>query len=227
MIAFISETKENNFVAYASSRAARLYSVVLPCLFIVFALDTLGRRWMPELYYGITGNGGYGYSDINAPKQFFQALFFTGEVWGSRSIPGSDTPYWSLGYEVPYYIAYAMYLFAPRRLRLLGAAIVLLAFGPRVAALFPVWLFGVAAYRWGSHVRFPAPYAAILFIGTLFAFPVLRLLPHPRALVFEHAHWPDFLSDYLIGICVAANLIELIIYSPFMAVTFRKERARQ
>jgi peptidoglycan/LPS O-acetylase OafA/YrhL len=201
VIAWVSDQKENNFITYASSRAARMYSVVVPALIITFVVDAIGRKLAPDFYYGAN----WGYSDKNEIRQFIRALFFVNEIWWSRSVPGSNNSYWSLGYEVPYYIVFAALLFAPRKLRLLIAALILCFFGPRVTALFFVWLMGVVAFRWGTCLRITSLWAAVIWLGTIVTFVVLRSLN--IAVLFEQNRAYDFLLDYLIGACIATNII--------------------
>jgi peptidoglycan/LPS O-acetylase OafA/YrhL len=70
-----------------------------------------------------------------------------GEQWNAHRFPGSNSPYWSLGFEVWYYIAFGGFVFSPHRWRWIVVSIVLVFIGPKVTLMFPVWLMGVATYR--------------------------------------------------------------------------------
>ena len=160
---------------YAVDRLARIYSVVLPAVLLTLALDAAGSRLRPELY-------AEGWID-DAPiwLQLPGSLLFLNQIWSIDLHPGSNVPYWSMGYEVWYYAAFAMLVFLPRRWALPAAAGVLALTGPRVAFLFPVWLLGVAAYRLSSRAL-PPLWSRALFFGApalLLAFELWRSPPNP------------------------------------------------
>jgi peptidoglycan/LPS O-acetylase OafA/YrhL len=76
-----------------------------------------------------------------------RALTFTNEVWMHSSTFGSNHAYWSLGFEVPYYIAFGIMVFSKGTLRLCGVGLWLLCVGPEIALFFLLWLAGVLCYR--------------------------------------------------------------------------------
>jgi peptidoglycan/LPS O-acetylase OafA/YrhL len=139
VIAYVADTKEKQLADYALSRLARIYSVALPALIATFILDAFASSSMPDVHQAVDGP--------SLVTQFAAGLFFLNEVWSHHIAIGSNNPYWSLGYEVPYYIAFAGYTFSRGHWRYLLPALVLAAYGPRVAMLAPIWLMGVASYR--------------------------------------------------------------------------------
>src|SRR5271157_507292 len=145
VIAWVSSTRERTFGEYALSRAARLYSVILPAFVVTAALDGIGVAIDPGLY-----EAEIRLSLAQSFLGYALSAVFLGESWRLTMLPGSDIPFWSLNYEVWYYVLFAAATFLQGRRRtvaLIGAA--LLA-GPKVLLLFPIWLAGVAAWRWRS-----------------------------------------------------------------------------
>jgi peptidoglycan/LPS O-acetylase OafA/YrhL len=99
VIAYVTDTGESDLHIYAVNRISRIYSVALPALILTFTLDTIGRYLRPELY-----NEGWGFSSQHIWLQYLAGFTFTNELWWKQVYVGSDLPYWSLGYEVWYYI---------------------------------------------------------------------------------------------------------------------------
>jgi peptidoglycan/LPS O-acetylase OafA/YrhL len=171
VIAFVADQRETTLRSYAVSRMARIYSVAIPAIVLTVLVDLaakmLGHSDLPIRWY-----------QYEAPWKYLPLfLSFTQEFWFMKEDVFSNVPFWSLSYEVWYYIAFglALYLRGPGRLLLLGA--VALAAGPRLALLFPVWLLGVAVYRLHvARARLSAGAARLLFLAAAAAFLAIRLL---------------------------------------------------
>src|SRR5262245_7159252 len=99
VVAFVSRTKENDPYQYAVSRLARIYSVALPALLATLLLDLCGKALAPLSYPEQTPH--------SLILSFLSGMFFFNQAWTHINI-GSNGPYWSLGYEVPYYIAFGL-----------------------------------------------------------------------------------------------------------------------
>lgn len=206
VIGFVTETKERDAGTYAVNRLARIYSVALPALVATFLLDELGRHIQPGLYAA-----SWGYTTVHRPRQFIRAALFLNEIWWSRSIPGSNAPFWSLAFEMWFYTTFGAARFLSGPARWPAAAACLAIAGPRVAMLFPLWLLGLGAWRLGRRIDLPPVLAwsmAILPIPVLIAIEAgatllgLRTTPVPM-----FAHRAMLLLDYPIGLCVAAHLL--------------------
>jgi peptidoglycan/LPS O-acetylase OafA/YrhL len=172
VIAYSVSTREQQWRTYALARAARLYSVVLPCLVAAFVADALGRALSPG-WYGATGFIGPG---PTAPT-LLAYLGFTNELWSSHVVIGTLEPMWSLGFEVPYYVLFGVLLFAPRAVRLPLSLVWAALVGPRVLLYLPLWLLGVGlwhAQQRGFALQRRGAWA------TLFAVPLLYALWHDR-----------------------------------------------
>ena len=72
-------------------------------------------------------------------------------MWGLKVEVGSDGPYWSLGYEVWYYVIFGVALLAPSRWRVAGTIAAVIIAGPRIVVLFPLWLAGLGSWWLRAH----------------------------------------------------------------------------
>jgi len=82
------------------------------------------------------------------PARLLISLIFMNEWWNLTVSALSNGPYWSLSYEVCYYVLFGILCFVRRPGLKYGAAmLVAAAVGPRILLLFPVWLIGVVCYR--------------------------------------------------------------------------------
>ncbi|HEU4777752.1 MAG TPA: acyltransferase family protein, partial [Telluria sp.] len=87
------------------------------------------------------------------PVRIAASLAFVCEIWAVSIMTFSNVPYWSLSYEVWYYVLFGVLYFGRGAWRVLLAAAVLLVMGPKLWLLFPVWLAGVLLYK----MRQPLP----------------------------------------------------------------------
>jgi peptidoglycan/LPS O-acetylase OafA/YrhL len=220
VIAHVSTTREKTINAYLVSRAARIYSVAIPALLLTAALDDIGLRENPTIYTGPFQAIG--------PGLIARCFFFINEQWNTHRFPGSNGPYWSLGFEVWYYIAFGGFIFGPRRWRWLIISVILVFIGPKVALLFPLWLMGVALYHLCK-----APPAIRPSVGwTLFVVPIFVLmayqkLPHPALQPFTNVSFSldrlwTFCQDYLVGILFCLHLLGFTVISDAFAPWLEK-----
>lgn len=143
VIAYVTADREDTARQYAVSRFARIYSVALPALLFTFALDALGSTLRPDLY-----SAEYiSYAGDHPAWQFAAGFLFLNELWNTHTVIGSNSPYWSLGFETWYYLVFGLWVFAPARWRWPSAALALLVAGPKIAVLFPLWLIGVVCFK--------------------------------------------------------------------------------
>jgi peptidoglycan/LPS O-acetylase OafA/YrhL len=220
VVAFVSRTKENNPYQYAVSRLARIYSVALPALVMTLVLDWYGKALAPLSYPDQT--------PLTLIRSFLSGTFFFNQAWTHINI-GSNGPYWSLGYEVPYYIAFGLFLFLPGAFRYLGLIAALALFGPRVALLFPIWLMGVVGFAIASKKLISPRIGLALFIVSISAFwlfyvaQYLHLIPTTVVPIYWH-HW-EILYDYITGILFAISVVALDAFGgklPTVAGTLQK-----
>ena len=155
--------------AYCIDRVSRMYSVMIPALLLTVALEWFARIHAPVLYaQAATPDTWNGLS-----LQILENLSFTVGWWNHGQTPLSNGAFWSLSFEVVYYVLYGLLLYA-QRLRWILVPLLLLLVGPAMALLFPVWLLGAGCYdlyAWLARERrgiVPATAAATVYVGVLF-----------------------------------------------------------
>lgn len=139
-------------------------------------------------------------------------MVFLGQSGVGRTEATYNPAYWSLNYEVWYYLIFAAWVFAGRY-RLVLTALAMAIAGPKIVMLLPVWLMGVWLNR--KMPTFGQGFAVTLFMATLvlgtimWRFDVSDLL---RAWLYHvcpaawHAHHStQVLYDLLLGVVVTAH----------------------
>ncbi|HTJ89834.1 MAG TPA: acyltransferase [Acidocella sp.] len=204
VIAFVHDTREHDPITYAVSRLARIYSVALPALAATLALDTIGRSERPWLY-----SAAWHYVWNDRVPQWLHALTFTNQLWFNDLPPGSDFPFWSLGYEVWYYVIFGLAVFLPRRWRWPVVLGMLVFVGPKVAAMFPIWLMGVGAYCVFKSRTIRVPVATIMAVGAFLLWVCYEMYVwHAGRPIYPN--WigrPPIWQDYIIGTLFCIHLI--------------------
>jgi len=205
VIAWVTEAREDRLGDYALSRAARLYSVVIPAFILTAVLNRLGSAIDPRLYAPVLSD-----STFHAFAGYALSALFLGESWALAILPGRNVPFWSLNYEAWYYILFAAAIFLRGRRRnavLAGAA--LLA-GPKILLLFPIWLLGVGAWRWRA--RLPSRWGEPLLVAALTALLGLEAMGGQDLFWHPEANWlpPSYSAyDYVIGALIALVILAL------------------
>ncbi len=146
---------------YLLDRAARIYSVAVPILLLAALFCTVGWIDIPAKY--------------QLEKLWLYIPFhlsFLSQSWYLREIPFGLNPWWSLPFEVWYYILFGGAFYLNGKRRLLVCLIVLLIMGPKLWVLLPVWLVGVWLYRSNAAASISRPGAIFLF----WAGPICYLL---------------------------------------------------
>jgi peptidoglycan/LPS O-acetylase OafA/YrhL len=197
VISHVRASREQTLVAYTVARISRLYSVALPALVLTAVFDSIGRLARPDLYpIGLSA------------MAFLRCLTFTNALWGGGYPFGSTVTYWSLGFEVPYYMLFATVAFARGWTRLMLFALVAGVAGPEIMAMFPAWLLGcgchalcrrewrMGALAWPLFMLPAAGFAVLVWHGAL----------QPIALGFGFTARPLLLA-YAVALLFAAHLI--------------------
>lgn len=211
VIAYTTERKNTRLRDYCVARCTRIYSVALPLVLLGFAAAAMlvltGHATLQHFY------------QLVKPWLYLPLhLLFMGELWPLSEPPPLLAPYWSLGYEVWYYVLFgaAFYLRGLRRIVAVGS--LLLFVGPKLWLLLPVWLAGVAAYHWQKTHTIARPlalfgWAASLVLLAAFKANDLDLTLRTLAL----ANWPfpnlplksadRCLADYVVCVLVVLNFL--------------------
>jgi peptidoglycan/LPS O-acetylase OafA/YrhL len=212
VIAHVADHKENTARAFWISRFARVYSVALPAILLTPLVDQLGLRLDPGFYAAGMTTHDYTLVRIGA------SLAFVNELWFVSIMPFSNSPYWSLCYEMSYYLLFAIFTFAgPRRwFWLVLAALVI---GPKILLLGPIWLLGVVLYRhrswyhisevagwllWGTSMVAAAAFQYWNLTDQIAHWLAVQIGPEP----FKLLHFSKrFLGDYLLTVVIAAHFV--------------------
>jgi peptidoglycan/LPS O-acetylase OafA/YrhL len=198
--ATVDRKKEQSLRDYALDRMARVYSVAIPALllslFLVIVLQQPAVEYTKILYN----------------------FFFLGQTGFIYLNPLHNAPYWSLCYEVMYYILFGCFVFLDGKKRLISLLIFGLIAGPKVLVSMPCWLLGVLIYHLRDKINLKLPQA--IFVAIII--PVmLALLCHEinfdqRVTEFSKSllgkyydylfHSGDFLIDYAKAVIIAIHL---------------------
>jgi len=209
VIAYVVDQKETNVEKYAIARAARIYSVALPALMLTFVLDALGKNLAPHLYSAV-----WGYDAENLIGQFFAGLFFVNQLWYAPIQIGSMLPYWSLGFEVWYYVFFAIIYFVKScwKYPLLIAAC--LVTGPRLVAFFPLWMMGYGAYKFAAVFVLSRKTGTAMLGMSIFAYGAYCLMLKDwllnNPILYSSLGLLNLAPRYIVGTLFAIHLIAFV-----------------
>ncbi|MFC5479244.1 acyltransferase family protein [Massilia suwonensis] len=211
VIAYTTERRKAGLRDYCIARATRIYSVALPLVLLAFALAAV---------LVLSGRANLGnYYQLAKPWLYLPLhLLFMGELWTISEPPPLLAPYWSLGYEVWYYVLFgaAFYLRGKRRIIVLGALLLLV--GPKLWLLLPVWCAGVWLWHRQKTHAIARPLALFGWWATLALLAGFKMSGMDTSLrMFALSAWPlpdvplksadRFLADYLVCVLVVANFL--------------------
>ena len=139
VIAFVSDQKERSIRSFAVSRFARIYSVALPALLLTAAIDFY--------LYWFNAHVDIPHYEISGWWKYLPVfLTFTSEI-GPIHVPVlSDRPFWSLSYEVWYYVAFAAVAYSRGWARVVLGVLAVAILGLPALLYLPIWIMGCAIY---------------------------------------------------------------------------------
>ncbi len=208
VIAYTCDFKKPSLSEYAIARAARIYSVAFPVLIASFLTIYLSSHISGIEYYQVSK--AYLYIPFHS--------IFLGEIWNLSEKPPWLEPYWSLSYEVWYYIFFASIYFFSGFKRVIIGTVVFFILGHKLWLLLPVWLSGVALYKYQEKISLSVLSSRL---GWVFSIISLALYKYFDLDLFLRAYgseiWPfDFLSlgsadrylnDYVLTLMIVMNFI--------------------
>ena len=100
VIAYVSDAKERTLKDYAVSRLARIYSVAFAAIILAIVVDLLALH-----YHWVRSVPRYQYHSF--PKYLLLALTFSGQLGPLHESTFGAYTFWSLDYEVWYYLVFA------------------------------------------------------------------------------------------------------------------------
>ena len=209
----LTTSRDRGPVTYGIARFSRIYSVAVPAILLTWAIDVfLVRQGIP------LETGAY---QLAKPQLYIPlALAFAGDLWRLSEPAMSNGPFWSLNYEVWYYVAFAALFFCSGIVRWVAAAAVFAIMGPKLWLLFPIWLGGVAVQHLHRRGMPPRGLSRLAIALSIAAFILLKTTGFERALddwvlgalgpaltrALGFSQW--FVGDYLVGI-----LMMLVVYA--------------
>lgn len=207
VISYSVSGRERDLKQYLLSRASRMYSVVIPALLLTFVADFIGTLISYRLY----PPGIYSPSLWN----YLRSVLFLNQVWWWCATPGTDVPFWSLGYEVWYYIVFAIFCFSVGARRLISIVICIAIIGPGILAMLPLWIFGVFAYKICERRMIGPRLGAAIFFGSLATWVIYeitswhfgRFLFPPGSLWAAVSKRQQLPQDYLVATFFSAGLV--------------------
>lgn len=167
VIALTAETTDRTADQYLLSRAARLLSVTIPAIALTVALDYLGDALSPALYADHWTDPAT-VANLHMPLsiRLGATASFLNEIWGLDVWPGTNSPFWSLGYEAAYYLIFGLAFYGrSARARAIWIASACILVGPKVLLLLPIWLMGVGAWHIYKRLAIPPLGGALLCAG--------------------------------------------------------------
>ena len=213
VIAFVVDTKEKSLKAYAVARISRIYSVALPAILLTMLADQIGFAVNLEAYP--PGWQAWDYPLV----RLIGSTFFLNEFWFISIQTFSNIPYWSLNYEVWYYISFALLVYVQGTKKWILFFLVLLLLGPKILLLMPLWWLGVYIYRSERLASISKPTAVLLLVVStigLISFVYFNIHKLGSDLLrgllgvelhrqLAHSRW--VLSDYPLALLIAANFV--------------------
>ena len=226
VIGHVTSSREADPRSYIVNRMARIYSVAVPALLLTLVLDTAGNALHPDMYPADTPPH---YLADHQVRHYVMSALFVNRLWYMDIRPGTDWPYWSLGYEVWYYVIFGVALFAPRRTRMWATAAAAAIAGPGILALFPLWLLGVACHRLTRTIRPSVPLGAFCVAVSVAGWVGYEALAasHWRlyGLAPDALGRPELAQDYLVAGLFALHLIGICHLSDGVARLLRPAAA--
>ncbi len=215
-------TRERDARTYTVNRTARLWSVALPALLLTLTLDAVGSTLRPEMY---TTAALPHYSPDGTAWRYAVSAVFLNQTWFLHVTPGTDWPYWSLGFEVWYYVIFGIALFAPGRFRVAATLLAVVFAGPRVVVMFPLWLAGWAGYRLTREGRPSARFGAVCVAVSVAGWVGYQTWAMRHGGLYGLAPnlfgRPELLEDYLVGALFAIHLVGICHLSDAIARLLR------
>ena len=149
VIRYVTCRRPSTLKAYVGDRISRIYSVVLPALLVTAIADAISFRSNSALYK-LCNHG----SSYHLGQGFLANVFFCAQLWRQEINPMSNSPFWSINYEVAYYAIYAAAFYLTGWKRVSSILTICLFVGPKVLLLFPLWGAGWLAHdlyqRWNA-----------------------------------------------------------------------------
>lgn len=213
VIAFVCTKKNESAFDYTINRAIRIFSVVLPSLVLTLLIYWFIQAYNPNSIADVQQ------TFSNLPQTLFSALTFTNQSWVETRIL-INMPYWSMGYEVLYYLFFGVTFYLTGWRRWFYLLPVLLLMGFSILLYLPIWLAGAWCFKIKDKLELSLGTAKFGFAISVFAIAVGSTDSWQSYINFTQsisAQWlqngllletaKHFLTDYFLMICFIVNII--------------------
>ena len=136
VIRYVTLRKPTTTRRFLGDRASRMYSVALPALLFTLFTFLIARALHPDFFAQHPGT--YSHPALRIAAN----LAFCGQLWKFVLTPLSDGPFWSVNYEVAFYLMYACWFYLKGAKRWLSTFALAAFCGPLVLYLAPLWVLG-------------------------------------------------------------------------------------
>jgi len=212
VISYVVYDKNESVLKYTVSRLSRIYSVAIPALLLTFFLYYLGQEINEAAFDSLNER-------LKDPVlTFISALIFTNQSWVATPIL-SNLPYWSLGYEVLYYIFFGVLIYARGKKKVVLLGLVCLAMGPSILIYLPVWFAGVFCFKRLKIYDISLSFSVLLYVSSVIGIVFLSIdLVQLEINNFMHGILGEgfysillepadkFLSDYVLTVFVTLHI---------------------
>jgi peptidoglycan/LPS O-acetylase OafA/YrhL len=217
VITYVACERESTLLDFSISRFSRVYSVVIPAIVLTASVDVLIINVTPfhhalELRSSIPN---YQYAGFT--KYLIMSVLFGNQAWGLRESLFSNSAYWSMCFEVYYYVLFATMFYFRGAPRIVLVTIALMFIGPAPLLRFDLWLLGAGTYLLHRHVSIEQSIARAIFVLTIalmlfdlctdLNLQIDRYLDSMTGGAASAGIWRRFVGDTLTGAIVAANLL--------------------
>ncbi|WP_199610928.1 acyltransferase family protein [Flocculibacter collagenilyticus] len=232
VIAYVVYEKQETATSYTVNRLSRIYSVALPAIILTVILYYLGSAIDPTNEFKILEE-----RLLNPVWTVIAASTFINQSWIATPL-FSNLPYWSLGYEVLYYIFFGILVYVAGVKKYLLLAAICLVMGPSVMLYLPVWLMGVLCFKTVGRVSLSLLAASLLYAISVIGIIVVALDVNEHAInqyamhvigvefyqiLLEPAE--HFISDYILGIFVTLHIFASYHLGKYLAVFGKRSEA--
>ena len=224
-----NNARTTNWRQYAVARLSRIYSVALPAIVFCTAL-----AWWLSAQPWFEPAKPSGYSPVSWWSTASTVLFLTQSWMNDAALPLND-PYWSLSYEVWFYVIFGAWYFARGLTRWLLVVVAAAIAGPAILLLLPVWLMGAWLAASGRYTaRLSAGWAWFFFLSPLALVAIIRFsgldfliktalndnVPGFWRLMSSQR----FVTDYVIGAALCLHIMAFSSLPPAMQEFFARNQ---
>ncbi len=203
------DTSHDDLRKFVIKRVARIYSVAVPALFLTIGLDAIRQSWH-------AGASAFLFNLFNrhVAVEIISGLLFTTEFWSWHFEIGSNGAYWSLGYEIWYYAAFAALYFGRRIWGIILASGLMLMTGPQVALFFLIWLIGLGSYYASAKIHIGKIQAIVLILfsssaALLLAISARRMMSIYGAFGLSDVNVKSYVFYGLLATLFSVNIIAI------------------